>query len=413
MECYLVGGGVRDQLLGLSVKDRDWVVVGASPEQMLAQGYQAVGKDFPVFLHPKTHEEYALARTERKTAPGYKGFAVYAAPDVTLEQDLARRDLTINAIAQTAEGALIDPYHGQQDLKDKILRHVSPAFTEDPVRVLRLARFAARFDFTIAPETKALIHTMITQHELEHLVPERVWQELSKAMQTERPSRFFTTLKEVDALAILFPEVDRLFGVPQHPKWHPEIDTGLHVMMVIDQAARLSHDNAVIFAALCHDLGKGTTPEDILPQHDGHEARSIALTEALCQRLRVPNDVQSLAIKTAQYHTHVHLLFHLSAQEIEEVIGALDAYRKPQQFEQFLLAGEADFRGRPGYEEADMPNIDVFRQCYQVCKDISVQPILDQGLTGKAISETLRQQRIEAIDKLMHNIKQEYKTKQH
>ena len=257
METYLVGGGVRDHLLGLAIKDRDWVVVGSSPEEMLAQGYQPVGKDFPVFLHPKTHEEYALARTERKSGKGYKGFTVYAAPDVTLEQDLERRDLTINAIAQADDGNLIDPYNGQQDLKDKVLRHVSPAFIEDPVRVLRIARFAARFGFTIADETRQLIQKMVENKELDHLVPERVWQELAKALATEQPSLFFMALRDAGALKTLFPDIERLFGVPQVKKWHPEIDTGIHVMMVIDQAAKLTDDIAVRFAALCHDLGKG------------------------------------------------------------------------------------------------------------------------------------------------------------
>ena len=308
METYLVGGSVRDQLLGLPIRDKDWVVVGACPEQMLELGFRSVGKDFPVFLHPKTNEEYALARTERKVAPGYKGFAIHASPDVTLEQDLARRDLTINAIAQSHDGKLIDPYNGQADLKNKCLRHVSPAFTEDPVRVLRIARFAARFDFSIADETKILIRHMVDSNELDHLVPERVWLELTKAMSTEKPSLFFTTLRNVGALKNLFPEVDRLFGVPQVPKWHPEVDTGIHVMMVIDQAAKLSTDIAVIFAALCHDLGKGTTPAETLPDHKGHEARSIELTQLLCERLRVPKDIHNLALKVAEYHTHMHLL---------------------------------------------------------------------------------------------------------
>jgi tRNA nucleotidyltransferase (CCA-adding enzyme) len=406
METYLVGGSVRDQLLGLPTKDKDWVVVGASPEQMLRQGFRSVGKDFPVFLHPKTNEEYALARTERKTAPGYKGFAVHAAPDVTLEQDLARRDLTINAIAQTADGKLIDPYHGQQDLKGKILRHVSPAFSEDPVRVLRIARFAARFNFTIADETKVLIQNMVDSKELDHLVPERVWQELAKALETEQPSLFFTTLRAAGALKSLFPEVDRLFGVPQVPKWHPEVDTGIHVMMVIDQAAKLSQDIAVIFAALCHDLGKGTTPADVLPQHIGHEARSIELTQQLCQRLRVPKDIHNLAVKVAEYHTHMHLLMELKPKTILKVINALDAYRKPDQFEQYLLASEADFRGRPGYEDADMPNVERFKRCYEVSKAIDVKPIIAAGFKGQAISEELGQQRINAIAELMEKVKQ-------
>lgn len=409
METYLVGGSVRDQLLGLDITDRDWVVVGATPEQMIADGYKAVGKDFPVFLHPETQEEYALARTERKTAPGYTGFNIHASPEVTLEQDLARRDLTINAIAQTESGQLIDPHNGQQDLENKVLRHVTPAFDEDPVRVLRLARFAARFGFTVADETKTLIQTMIDKGELDALVPERVWQELAKALQTEQPSLFFTTLREVNALSILFPEIDRLFGVPQVPKWHPEIDTGVHVMMVLDQAAKLSKDVGVLFAALCHDLGKGTTPADILPQHNGHEARSIELTEALCQRLRLPSDIQSLALKTAEYHTHVHLLFELKSSTILDVIEGLDAYRKPQQFEQFLLASEADFRGRPGYETADMPNADIFRQCYQSTQQIDVKAIVEKGYTGQAISEQIRQQRIKIIDQVMKNVKQNRK----
>lgn len=409
METYLVGGSVRDQLLGLPIKDRDWVVVGANPNDMLKQGYRSVGKDFPVFLHPKTQEEYALARTERKTAPGYKGFAIHASPDVTLEQDLARRDLTINAIAQDTNGQLIDPYDGQQDIKDKVLRHVSLAFTEDPVRVLRIARFAARFDFTIADETKDLIQQMISAKELDHLVPERVWQELAKALQTAQPSRFFTSLRDTGALQSLFPEVDRLFGVPQVPKWHPEVDTGVHVMMVIDQAARLSQDTAVIFAALCHDLGKGTTPKAILPQHNGHEVRSIKLTEELCQRIRAPKDIQTLAIKVAEFHTHMHLLMELKSKTILDVINALDAFRKPQQFEQYLLASEADFRGRPGYEDADMPNVAIFKQCYEACKAIDVKNILAQGLEGKAISEALDKQRIQAISHVMKKVKQDHK----
>lgn len=400
METYLVGGSVRDKLLGLSVKDRDWVVVGSTPEQMLSQGYQTVGKDFPVFLHPKTHEEYALARTERKTAPGYRGFVVHAAPDVTLEQDLARRDLTINAIAQAEDGTLIDPFNGQHDLKNKILRHVSPAFVEDPVRVLRLARFAARFNFTVADETKELIHQMIDAGELEHLVAERVWQELEKALKTEKPSLFFTTLRQVDALAILFPEVDQLFGVPQVPKWHPEVDTGIHVMMVIDQAARLTDDIAVRFAALCHDLGKATTPADILPHHNGHEARSIGLTKTLSKRLRVPSDIQALALKVAEFHTHIHLLDELRPATILKVFEALDAFRKPHRVQQFLLACEADFRGRPGYEELPMPAIKLFQEYFNVIQTVTAKPFIDSGLTGPAISEAIKKQRIELIKQL-------------
>ena len=405
MKIYLVGGSVRDKLLGLAIKDRDWLVVGSTPEDMLANGFQPVGKDFPVFLHPQTHEEYALARTERKTAPGYKGFVVHADQNVSLEEDLARRDLTINAIAQAEDGSLIDPYNGQHDLKSKILRHVSPAFVEDPVRVLRIARFAARFNFTIADETLALIKQMIEAKELDHLVPERVWQEVEKALATTSPSLFFIALRKAGALKCLFPEVDRLFGVPQVPKWHPEVDTGVHVMMVIDQAARLTEDIAVRFAALCHDLGKGTTPADILPRHNGHEARGVDLTHALCQRMRVPKEIESLALKVAEYHTHVHLLFELSPAAILEAIEALDAFRRPERFEQYLLAGEADFRGRPGYEDLPLPEIKVFRQCLHVCKTVTAQAFVEAGKQGPAIGGAIRQQRIKLIDLVMNESK--------
>ncbi|MFW5427201.1 MAG: multifunctional CCA addition/repair protein [Methylophagaceae bacterium] len=404
METYLVGGGVRDHLLGLAIKDRDWVVVGSSPEEMISQGYQAVGKDFPVFLHPKTHEEYALARTERKSGKGYKGFTVYAAADVTLEQDLERRDLTINAIAQAEDGTLIDPYNGQQDLKDKVLRHVSPAFIEDPVRVLRIARFAARFDFTIADETKQLIQQMVANKELDHLVPERVWQELAKALATDQPSLFFMALRDAGALKTLFPDVDRLFGVPQVKKWHPEIDTGIHVMMVIDQAAKLSDDITVRFAALCHDLGKGTTPADILPHHYGHEDRSIGLTKALCKQLRVPKDIESLALSVSEYHTHVHRLFEMKPATILKVIEALDSFRRPERFEQYLLAAEADSRGRTGYEDLDVPTVDTFKKCLAVSQTITAKQFVDQGLEGPAISEAIRTSRIAAIKQLMEQI---------
>ncbi len=405
MKTYLVGGSVRDKLLGLPMSDRDWVVVGSNPKEMLSNGFEPVGKDFPVFLHPKTHEEYALARTERKTAPGYKGFIVHAEPSVTLEEDLARRDLTINAIAQTEDGTLIDPYNGQQDLKDKILRHVSPAFVEDPVRVLRIARFAARFDFKIADETLLLIKEMIKAKELDYLVPERVWQEVEKALATAKPSLFFMALRETGALKILFPEVDRLFGVPQVPKWHPEIDTGVHVMMVIDQSAKLTDDIAVRFAALCHDLGKGTTPANILPQHNGHEARSVKLTHALCQRMRVPKDITSLALKVAEYHTHVHLLFELDPATILEVIEALDAFRRPERFEQYLLAGEADFRGRPGYEDLPLPTINIFRNCLHVSQNVTAHAFVEAGKRGPAIGEAIRQQRMILIEQVMSDAK--------
>lgn len=397
MQTYLVGGCVRDKLLGLAVKDRDWVVVGSTPEQMLAQGFRSVGKDFPVFLHPTTHEEYALARTERKSGYGYHGFEVHAAPDVTLEEDLARRDLTINAIAEDDDGNLIDPFNGKQDIKDGLLRHVSPAFIEDPVRVLRIARFAARFGFDIADETKALIAEMIDSGELNHLVSERVWQELYKALQTDKPSLFFTSLRDVGALERLFPEVDRLFGVPQIPKWHPEVDTGVHVMMVIDQAARLTDDVAVRFAALCHDLGKGTTPDDILPSHKGHEATSIELTKDLCKRLRVPKDTTTLAVKVAEFHTDVHLLFELDADRILQVLEGVDSFRRPERFQQYLLAGEADFRGRPGYEDAPMPEGEAFQACFDAAAAINATEFIEAGLSGIAIGEAIRDKRLDVI----------------
>lgn len=401
MQTYLVGGCVRDKLLGLPVKDRDWVVVGAGPEDMLDLGFRPVGKDFPVFLHPDTQEEYALARTERKAGRGYHGFTFYAEPDVSLEQDLVRRDLTINAIAEDPDGHIIDPFNGKQDLENGILRHVSPAFAEDPVRVLRIARFAARFGFTIADETKALIAEMIAGGELEYLVAERVWQELYKALQSDQPSLFFTSLREVGALAVLFPEVDRLFGVPQIAKWHPEVDTGVHVMMVIDQAARLTDDVSVRFAALCHDLGKGLTPDDILPSHKGHEATSIDLTRDLCQRLRVPRETTDLAIRVAEFHTDVHLLFELDADRVLTVLEGVDSFRRPQRFEQYMLAGEADFRGRPGYEDAPMPEGEAFRACYRAAAGVTASEFVEAGLTGMAVGNAIRQKRLEVIDKTL------------
>lgn len=404
MECYLVGGYVRDTLLGYPAKDKDWVVIGSTPKAMVKKGFRPVGKDFPVFLHPDTQEEYALARTERKHGHGYQGFTCYSSPDVTLEQDLARRDLTINAIAQTPTGDLIDPFNGQDDLRHKILRHVSPAFIEDPVRVLRLARFAAKFGFSIAEETHDLIQTMITNGELTYLVPERIWQELIRALQTRHPSQFFTSLRQLNALAILFPEIDDLFGVPQPAQWHPEIDTGIHVMLVLDQAAKLSTDPHVLFAALCHDLGKATTPADILPQHIGHEQRGVTITRQLCKRLNVPRAMSTLALKTAQYHTHVHRAFELKPKTILAVLLALDAFRKPQQFEHFLLACEADCRGRPGYETAAYPNKSYFQRCLNACRAIDIKPILQQGKKGKAIADALNMARIHAIRTVPHKV---------
>ncbi|MDP1612626.1 MAG: multifunctional CCA addition/repair protein [Sulfuritalea sp.] len=354
MKTYAVGGAVRDELLGLAVKDRDWVVVGATPQDMLAQGYLAVGRDFPVFLHPQTHEEYALARTERKTGPGYTGFAFHAAPGVTLEQDLIRRDLTINAIARDEAGAIIDPHHGRADLAARVLRHVSPAFAEDPVRILRVARFAARFaDFSVAAETMELMRGMVAAGEVDALVAERVWQELARGLMEARPSRMFEVLRECEALSRLLPELDALWGVPQRADYHPEIDTGVHVMLVIDLAARLGAELPTRFAALTHDLGKGLTPADILPRHYGHEAKSVALLEGICERLRVPVECREVARLAARFHGDMHRVAELRPETQLTVLERCDALRRPERFELILLACEADYRGRLGWEERD------------------------------------------------------------
>ena len=352
MRIYAVGGAVRDALLGLPVQDRDWVVVGATPQAMLDAGYTPVGKDFPVFLHPQSHEEYALARTERKTGHGYAGFAFHAAPDVTLEDDLRRRDLTINAIAQADDGSLIDPYNGRADLAARTLRHVSAAFAEDPVRILRVARFAARFtDFSVAEETIALMRNMVDNGEVDHLVAERVWQELARGLMETQPSRMFDVLRACGALKRLLPELDALWGVPQRADYHPEVDTGVHVMMVIDMAARLEAPLPVRFAALTHDLGKGTTPADVLPRHIGHEARSVQLLEPLCERLRVPADCRDLARLVARYHGDLGKFDELRAATVVKILERCDALRRPERFGHILQACEADHRGRAGFEE--------------------------------------------------------------
>jgi tRNA nucleotidyltransferase (CCA-adding enzyme) len=400
MQIYKVGGCVRDELLGLPVKDRDWVVVGATPQEMLAAGYRSVGKDFPVFLHPQTHEEYALARTERKTAPGYTGFAFHAAPDVSLEDDLQRRDLTINAMAQTESGELIDPYHGQQDLTQRVLRHVSPAFMEDPVRILRVARFAARladFNFQVADETLQLMRNMVANGEVDALVPERVWQETVRALGEATPTRFFEVLRDCGALTRLFPELDRLYGVPQPEEHHPEIDTGVHTMLVLQQAARLSTDPKIRFAALVHDLGKGITPKAEWPKHVEHEERGVPLVEALCQRLRVPNDYRDLAILVTRYHLHYHRAAEMTDATMLETLMGLDAFRRPQRFEEFLLACEADSRGRPGYEEQPFAQPTIFRHAYVAAAAIDAGALAQQGLKGNAIAEELARLRLAAI----------------
>lgn len=351
MQIFIVGGAVRDELLGRPSADRDYVVVGASPDAMLAAGYKPVGKDFPVFLHPRTHEEYALARTERKTGKGYHGFTFHAAPDVTLEEDLARRDLTINAMARSDSGELHDPFHGQRDLEAKILRHVGPAFAEDPVRILRIARFAARFaDFTIAPETAELMRGMVAAGEVDHLVAERVWQELAKGLMEIRPSRMFDVLRECGALARLLPEVDALFGVPQRPDYHPEVDTGVHTMMSVDQSAHFGYPLTVRFAALTHDLGKADTPADILPRHLGHEGRSVKHVERLSQRLRVPNDCRDLALLMAAHHGNIHRAAELRAATLVGLFEKTDALRRPERFQQLLDACRCDYTGRLGWQ---------------------------------------------------------------
>ncbi|HEX5801489.1 MAG TPA: multifunctional CCA addition/repair protein [Azospira sp.] len=354
MRSYVVGGAVRDALLGLPVQDRDHVVVGATPEDLLARGFRPVGKDFPVFLHPQTQEEYALARTERKTAPGYAGFAFHAAPEVTLEEDLARRDLTINAMAQGDDGELIDPYDGRRDLDARLFRHVGPAFVEDPVRILRVARFAARFtEFTVAPETQTLMRAMVDNGEVDALVAERVWQELARGLMEAQPSRMFTVLRDCGALKRLLPEVDRLFGVPQRADYHPEIDTGVHVMMVVDTAARRGHALPVRFAALLHDLGKGTTPPAEWPRHIAHEQRSVKLAEAVSARLRAPADCRDLAVLAARYHGDIHRAAELRPDTVLRLFERTDAIRRPQRFAQLLEACADDFNGRLGWEERD------------------------------------------------------------
>lgn len=382
MKTYCVGGAVRDELLGLPVKDKDFVVVGATPQAMLDAGYRPVGKDFPVFLHPKTHDEYALARTERKTGAGYKGFAVHASPEVTLEEDLARRDLTINAIAKDADGKLIDPFNGVADLKTRTLRHVSDAFAEDPVRILRAARFAARFtEFSVAPETLKLMQQMVQNGEVDALVPERVWQELSKGLMEQKPSRMFEVLRACGALQKILPELDKLWGVPQPPQHHPEIDTGVHVMMVIDYAAKQNFTLPVRFAALMHDLGKGTTPADLLPRHIGHEVRSVDLLKDICKRLRVPNDCRELAHIVAKFHGKLHQTSKMRPGTLLEFLIDLDALRQPARFHGFLKACEADSRGRTGMESCAIPEADL------MLKVLDAASSVDAGVVASAFSE--------------------------
>lgn len=400
MKIYLVGGAVRDSLLGLPVTEKDWVVVGATPENLLAQGYQQVGKDFPVFLHPVSRDEYALARTERKSGKGYTGFVCHAAPDVTLEQDLLRRDLTINAIARTEQGNLIDPYHGRRDLENRLLRHVSDAFSEDPLRVLRVARFAARFahlGFQIAEETMALMQKMAHEGELAYLTPERVWKETEKALGTSSPDVYFQVLRDCGALAVLFPEIDNLYGVPAPAKWHPEIDTGIHTMMTVAMAARLSPEIDVRFATLCHDLGKGLTPPELWPRHHGHGPAGVKLVEALCQRLRVPNPIRDLAKLVAEYHDLVHTVQVLQPKTLLKLFDAIDVWRKPQRLEQLALTSEADARGRAGFEENPYPQGDYLREAFRVASQVSSAAVVADGFTGIEVRNELARRRTHAL----------------
>ena len=401
MQVYLVGGAVRDRLLGREVRERDWVVVGATPGELERAGYIPVGRDFPVFLHPTTKEEHALARTERKTGPGYRGFVTEFSPEVSLEEDLRRRDLTINAMAQDGAGAIIDPYGGQRDLDARLLRHVSDAFVEDPVRILRVARFAARYaplGFRVADETLELMRKMVSDGEANALVAERVWAETEKALAEDRPDVFVQVLHDCGALAVVYPEVEALFGVPQPEKWHPEVDTGVHQLLSLREAVKLGGGVAVRFAVLMHDLGKAVTPADVLPSHHGHEAAGVAPVESLCERLRVPNHLRELAVITARYHTHVHRAFELRPDTVLKTLESCDALRRPERFADFLLACEADARGRTGFETRAYPQRDFFRRARDVAAAVQMTAEERKGLSGEKIGQELRRRRLAAIE---------------
>ncbi|WP_391088291.1 multifunctional CCA addition/repair protein [Vibrio sp. NH-UV-68] len=400
MQRYLVGGAVRDQLLNIAVYDKDWVVVGSTPQQLLDQGYTAVGKDFPVFLHPQTKQEHALARTERKTGSGYTGFECYFAADVTLEEDLLRRDLTINAMAQDPNGEIVDPFNGQQDLKDRVLRHVSNAFTEDPLRVLRVARFAAKLHhlgFTIAPETLVLMRQISQSGELKHLTPERVWQEWHKSLSTADPQVFLSVLRDCDALQVVLPELNALFGVPQPEQWHPEIDTGIHTLLVAKQAALLSESLPVRFAAQVHDLGKGITPKSEWPSHKMHCHTGLKLIKTLCERVRVPNEYRDLALMVCEQHSNIHRAAELRPETKLKVLNKFDVWRKPERLDNILLCCMADSRGRTGFEDIDYPQKEIFESAYQAALSVNVQDIVKEGFKGAEIKTQLERQRISAI----------------
>ncbi|PKG40586.1 multifunctional CCA addition/repair protein [Psychromonas sp. Urea-02u-13] len=401
MRIYLVGGAVRDKLLQLTIKDCDYMVVGSSPAQLLALGYQQVGKEFPVFLHPKTGEEYALARTERKKGNGYNGFSCYSGQNVSLEDDLIRRDLTINAIAEDESGERFDPHNGLQDIKLKVLRHVSPAFSEDPLRVLRVARFAARFyklGFSIAPETLLLMKALAESGELAHLTPERVWAETEKALATDAPHIYFQILRDCSALAVLFPEIDCLYGIPAPKRWHPEIDTGIHTLMVVEQAALLSDSIAFRFACLVHDLGKALTPKDKWPSHKGHGLLGLSVIKSFCKRLKVPNECRDLALMVSEHHTMIHSAFELKASTLLKLMNSCDAWRKPQRFLQMLQCCVADSKGRTGFENNPYPTADYVWQAFQVALTVNVQDIIKQGIEGAEIKQALLNARIEVVN---------------
>lgn len=403
MQTYLVGGAVRDKLLGYPVVEKDWVVVGSNEKSMLAEGFKRVGKDFPVFLHPKTGDEHALARTERKSGEGYYGFEIDSNDTVTLEDDLIRRDLTINAMALDDNDQLYDPYNGQADLKNRLLRHISPAFSEDPLRILRVARFAARYHhlgFTIAEETQKLMHSLSKSGELNSLVAERVWKETERALGERSPQVYFLTLRDCGALTTLFPELDCLWGIPNPEKWHPEIDTGVHTMMVLQQCAKLTECAVTRFAALCHDLGKGITPKNLWPSHKGHEKAGVKIIEALCDRLKVPNNYRKLAKLVSEFHLHLHRIEELKPKTIVKLLEQSNAFKESRVFEQYMLACEADFRGRTGFEEREYPQAEIMHKALEACRDISTREIINQGYSGQQIGEEIHRQRVSRIKRL-------------